>query len=158
MFSINMTMWESSPILCVCIVFFSFACISFVTRFDFQYLKNNKNSMMQKATEIFQIFFAFKEGYNEQFFNVNLDFLGEFFFQNACFFSCSLRSTNFQSRWRKSLSKRNFFFISEIRLYFFKNFFWGVGNQKIIELKTRCVLINRLIMRSKDLNDRKHDF
>ena len=107
---------------------------------------------------ILDFFFAFKEGYNEQFFNVNLDFLGEFFFQNACFFSCSLRSTNFQSRWRKSLSKRNFFFISEIRLYFFKNFFGGVGNQKIIELKTRCVLINRLIMRSKDLNDRKHDF
>jgi len=43
---------------------------------------------------------------------------GDIFFSKCMFFSCSLRSTNFQS----GEEERNFFFISEIILYFFKFF------------------------------------
>jgi len=146
MFSINMTMWESSPILCV--YRFLFICLHFICHqvwFSIFFLhilflsRTTKIRWCKKQLKYFRFFFAFKEGYNEQFFNVNLDFLGGiFFFQNACFFfHARFAQQTFNQGGGKSLSKRNFFFISEIRLYFFKIFFEGGSVIKKL-LKTRC--------------------
>ena len=88
-----MTMWESSPILCI--VFFHLLAFQLFTRFDhffFFFLHFRKSSaffflVKEKVTEVFLIFFS-KEGYNEQVIIISIIFfMGEYsFFQNACFY------------------------------------------------------------------------